>query len=63
MKQSAETPAIPLDIQVAISRVLEYMYDDEQENYEEQEEEGEEMSNHIFLPLQTLAKWVGWAAA
>ena len=63
MKKSAETSAIPTDIQAAVTRVLEHMYADEEENYEERDEEDEEESaDHIFLSLETLAKWVGWAA-
>lgn len=60
MKKSAETAEIPIDIKAAVTHVLEYMYADEQENYEEREEDEEEASDHIFLSLQTLAKWIGW---
>lgn len=60
MKKRPETVEIPAEIKAAVICVLEHMYADEQENYEEAEEEGEEVENHIYLPLQTLAKWLAW---
>ena len=40
----------------ALVKIVEYMEDDEQKHYEEME--GEDRSDHIYLSVRAVAKWL-----
>jgi hypothetical protein len=54
-KQMTTRPEIPQHIEVALTILLEYLYVEEQQHYEDNQE-----TRHIFNALRTVAEWLEW---
>ena len=44
----------------ALKTVIDYLYDDEEENYSELQEEGKDVRKHIFVSIKVLVEYLNY---